>query len=126
MAKKTRASKPARTSLSTYFFSPEVSVPEPDLAAAERKRYDELGVIGSRELGEKGFYASIARGTRRGAARARWRLVWTNPDTGQTFISRVAISFSSADPGAVSSHRSASAKFFSLKQTASQYILRTF
>ena len=28
--------------------------------------------------------------SRAGASRARWRLVWLNPDTGETFISRVA------------------------------------
>ena len=69
MAKKTRARKPARTDLKTYF-NPDTQIPERSLAVSERERYDELGVIGTQELDDKGFYASIARGTRKTAARA--------------------------------------------------------
>ena len=69
MAKKTRARKPARSDLKTYF-SPDTKVPEPALERAQRERYDELGVIGTQELNDKGFYASIARGSRQTMARS--------------------------------------------------------
>ena len=68
MPKKTRARKPARTNLKNYF-SPDTKVPEPARPAPARERYDELGVIGTQELDDKGFYASIARGTRRAVAK---------------------------------------------------------
>jgi len=69
MARKTRAGKPARPDLKTYF-SPDTTVPEPALEKTERQRYDELGVIGTQELDDKGFYASIARGRRHAVAKA--------------------------------------------------------
>jgi CheY-like chemotaxis protein len=69
MARKTRERKPATADLKTYF-NPDTQVPERPLADSERDRYDQLGVIGTQELGDKGFYASIARGTRKTGAKA--------------------------------------------------------
>jgi len=69
MAKKTRARKRPKTDFKTYF-SPGTTVPEPALGDSERARYDALGVIGTQELGNKGFYASIARATPKAAAKA--------------------------------------------------------
>lgn len=70
MATKAQARKPGKTNLSTYFFSPEAKVAEPALPDPERRSYDELGVIGTQELDDKGFYASIARGSKKTAAKA--------------------------------------------------------
>ena len=60
MAKSTGAPKSNKVDFTTYFSS-AMQVPEPDLLEQDRKRLDNLGIIGAAELGEKGFYASIAR-----------------------------------------------------------------
>jgi CheY-like chemotaxis protein len=69
MARKARAPKAEKTALGAYFFSPGTKVAEPAVPAAERRRYDELGVIGTQELTDKGFYAAIARGAKKAAAK---------------------------------------------------------
>ena len=62
MAKKPGAGKPASSDFTTYF-STATRLPEPPVLERDRKRYDDLGIIGAQELSEKGFYASIVRGT---------------------------------------------------------------
>src|SRR4030095_9038283 len=47
----------------TRHFDPATRVPEPAVSIDERKRLDEMGVIGATELDERGFFASIARST---------------------------------------------------------------
>ena len=83
-ARKTPPRKPGKTGPATDFFSAEAKVAEPAPAAAERKRYDELGVIGAQELDDKGFYASIARGAKKAAARppAETTVLVVEDDTG--------------------------------------------
>ena len=68
MAKRSGAARSNRIDFAAYF-SPATQVPEPPLKEADRKRYDDLGVIGEQELSAKGYYAGIVRGTR--GARAK-------------------------------------------------------
>ena len=62
MAKRSDAAKSKRSDYASYF-SRATQVPEPSISKRDRKRYDDLGVIGTRELTDKGYYASGSRGT---------------------------------------------------------------
>lgn len=62
MAKNPGAGKPASSDFTTYFSS-ATQLPEPPVLERDRKRYDDLGLIGAQALSATGFYASIVRGT---------------------------------------------------------------
>ena len=62
MAKNPGAGKPASSDFTTYFSS-ATQLLEPPVLERDRKRYDDLGLIGAQALSETGFYASIVRGT---------------------------------------------------------------
>ena len=68
MAKKPGAGNPGKSDFTTYFSS-ATQLPEPPVLERDRKRYDDLGIIGAQELSEKGFYASVVRGTPAAPAR---------------------------------------------------------
>ena len=87
MARKARGRKAEKSGLGAYLFSPG-KVPEPAVPAADRRRYDELGVIGTQELTDKGFYAAIARGAKKAAARtpAETTVLVVEDDTGTTEV----------------------------------------
>ena len=62
MAKNPGTGNPGKSDFTTYFSSAN-PLPEPPVLERDRKRYDDLGIIGAQDLSEKGFYASIVRGT---------------------------------------------------------------
>ena len=62
MARSSSTGKPASLDFTAYFSS-ATQLPEPPVLERDRKRYDDMGIIGAQELSAKGFYASIVRGT---------------------------------------------------------------
>ena len=69
MAKRSGTATSNRTEFAAYF-NPATRVPEPPLQEVDRKRYDDLGVIGAQELTTKGYYAGFFRGTPSARAKA--------------------------------------------------------